>query len=100
DGPLIRRLREAGVIFLAKTNVAQLLFYVESDNPVYGRTNNPWDLTRTCGGSTGGEAALIAAQASPLGIGGDIGGSIREPAHFCGIAGFKPTSGRLTNFDT
>ncbi len=100
DGPLIRRLREAGAIFLAKTNVAQLLFYVESDNPVYGRTNNPWDLTRTCGGSTGGEAALIAAQASPLGIGGDIGGSIREPAHFCGIAGFKPTSGRLTNLDT
>lgn len=100
DGPLIARLRSAGGIILGKTNIAQLLFYVESDNPVYGRTNNPWDLTRTCGGSTGGEAALIAAEASPLGLGGDIGGSIREPAHFCGIHGFKPTSGRLTNLDT
>lgn len=100
DGPLVGRLRAAGAVVLGKTNVAQLLFYVESDNPVWGRTNNPWDLERTPGGSTGGEAALIAAEASPLGIGGDIGGSIREPAAFCGIAGLKPTSNRLTNLDT
>ena len=100
DGPLVARLRAAGGVILGKTNVAQMLFYVESDNPVWGRTNNPWNLERTPGGSTGGEAALIAAEASPFGIGGDIGGSIREPAHFCGIAGLKPTSNRLTNMDT
>ncbi len=100
DGPLVRRLREAGAIILGKTNTSQLLIYIESDNPVYGRTNNPWNLERTCGGSSGGEAAIIAAGGSPLGLGGDLGGSIREPAHFCGIHGLKPTSWRLTNFDT
>lgn len=100
DGPLVKRLREAGAIILGKTNTSQLLFYIESDNPVYGRTNNPWNLDRTPGGSSGGEAAIIAASGSPLGLGGDLGGSIREPAHFCGIQGLKPTSWRLTNFDT
>ncbi|MBI5934442.1 MAG: amidase [Chloroflexi bacterium] len=100
DGPLVKRLREAGAIILGKTNVSQLLIYIEADNPVYGRTNNPWNLERTCGGSSGGEAAIIAAGGSPLGLGGDLGGSIREPAHFCGIHGLKPTSWRLTNFDT
>jgi fatty acid amide hydrolase len=72
----------------------------ESDNPVYGRTNNPWDLSRTPGGSSGGESAIIAAWGSPLGLGGDFGGSTRIPAHFCGLYGLKPTSGRLTNTDT
>lgn len=100
DGPLVKRLREAGAIVLGKTNVSQLLIYIEADNQLYGRTNNPWNLTRTPGGSSGGEAAIIAAGGSPLGLGGDAGGSIREPAHFCGIHGLKPTSGRLTNFDT
>ena len=100
DGPLVKRLREAGAIILGKTNVSQMLLYIESDNPVYGRTNNPWNLDRSCGGSSGGEAAIIAAGGSPLGLGGDFGGSIREPAHFCGIQGLKPTSLRLTNFDT
>lgn len=100
DGPLVKRLRNAGAIVLGKTNTSQLLMYIESDNPVYGRTNNPWNLERTCGGSSGGEAAIIAAGGSPLGLGADLGGSIREPAHFCGIHGFKPTSWRLTNFDT
>ncbi len=100
DGPLVKRLRDAGAIVLGKTNISQLLIYIESDNPVYGRTNNPWNLERTCGGSSGGEAAIIAAGGSPLGLGADLGGSIREPAHFCGIHGFKPTSGRLTNLDT
>ena len=69
----------------------------ESNNPVYGRTNNPWDLDRTPGGSSGGKAAIIAAGGSPLGLGGDFGGSIRVPAHFCGIHGLRPTSGRSTN---
>ena len=95
DHPYVARLREAGAIVVGKTNVAQALIYYESDNPLYGRTNNPHNLERTCGGSTGGEAAIIAAGGSPLGLGTDIGGSVRVPAHFCGVVGFKPTSGRL-----
>ena len=99
DGPLVRRLRDAGAILLGKTNVSQLLLYNAADNPLYGRTNNPWDPERTPGGSSGGEAAIIAACGSPLGLGGDIGGSLRGPAHFCGIATLKPTSRRLTTLD-
>ena len=99
DGPLVARLRLAGAIVLGKTNVPQLLLYNECDNPVYGRTNNPADPARSCGGSSGGEAAIIAAHGSPLGLGSDIGGSLRAPAHACGIAALKPTSGRLTNED-
>ncbi|MBI2769944.1 MAG: amidase [Burkholderiales bacterium] len=90
----VARLRAAGAIPIAKTNVAQALFYYESDNPVYGRTRNPWNGERTPGGSSGGEAALIATGASPLGLGTDIGGSVRVPAAFCGITSLKPTSGR------
>jgi fatty acid amide hydrolase len=71
------------------------MIWHESDNPVYGRTNNPWDFSRTCGGSTGGEAAIVAAGGSPLGIGNDLGGSIRVPCHFCGIHGIRPTSLRM-----
>ena len=100
DGPLVKRLRVAGAIILGKTNTAQLLMYIESDNPVYGRTHNPWNLERSPGGSSGGEAAIIAAGGSPLGLGSDFGGSIREPSHFCGIQGLKPTVWRLTNLDT
>ncbi|MDE3230507.1 MAG: amidase, partial [Chloroflexota bacterium] len=98
DDPYIQRLRAAGAIILGKTNVPQLLLYIESDNPLYGRTNNPWDLTRTPGGSSGGQAAIIAAGGSPLGLGTDIGGSIRVPAAFCGIVGLRPTAGRLPDF--
>lgn len=96
DGVMVARLRRAGAIVLGKTNLPQLMIWHECDNPVYGRTNNPWDLERTPGGSTGGEAAIIAARGSPLGLGNDLGGSIRVPCHFCGIHGFKPTSLRLT----
>jgi fatty acid amide hydrolase len=99
DGPLVKRLRQAGAIILGKTNIPQLFIYYESDNPVYGRTNNPWNQARTCGGSSGGEAAIIAAHASPLGLADDLGGSMRIPAHFCGIQALKPTSYRLTNYD-
>lgn len=95
DDAYVARMRAAGAIIVGKTNVAQLLMFVESDNPVYGRTCNPWDLSRTCGGSSGGEAAIIAAGGSPLGLGTDIGGSVRTPAAFCGIASIKPTAGRL-----
>jgi len=87
EGPLVKRLRQAGVIVLGKTNASQLLLSLSAscENPVYGRTNNPWDETRSPGGSSGGEAAIIAAGGSPLGLGGDNGGSIRIPAHFCGL---------------
>jgi fatty acid amide hydrolase len=94
DDVYVARLRAAGAIVLGKTNVSQLLLYYESDNPVYGRSNNPWNLKRTPGGSSGGEAAIIAAGGSPLGLGTDIGGSLRIPATFCGIASLKPTTGR------
>jgi fatty acid amide hydrolase len=100
EGPLVSRLREAGAIILGKTNVSQFLIFLESDNPVYGRTQNPWNLERSCGGSSGGEAAIVAAYGSSLGLAGDLGGSIRVPAHFCGVHGLKPTAGRLTNRDT
>src|SRR6266705_4898020 len=96
DAELVRRLRAAGAIVTAKSHVSQLLLYAESDNPLYGRSNNPWDLARTPGGSSGGEAALVAAFASPLGLGTDFGGSIRVPAHFCGICGLRATPGRLS----
>jgi amidase len=91
DASAVARLRAAGAIFLGKTNVPELAGAVESDNLVYGRTNNPYDLARTPGGSSGGEAAIIAACGSPMGLGTDAGGSIRIPAHFCGLAAIKPT---------
>jgi fatty acid amide hydrolase len=98
DDPYVARLRSAGAVVLGKTNVSQLLMFVETDNPVYGRTNNPWNLARSPGGSSGGEAAIIAALGSPLGVGTDIGGSCRNPAACCGVVGFKPTAGRLPDF--
>jgi fatty acid amide hydrolase len=99
EGLLVKKLRDAGAVFLGKTNVPQLLIAHETDNPLYGRTNNPWNLSRTPGGSSGGEAAIVSARGSPLGLGGDFGGSIRVPSHFSGIAGLKPTTGRLALSD-
>jgi Asp-tRNA(Asn)/Glu-tRNA(Gln) amidotransferase A subunit family amidase len=95
DAPLVARLRAAGAVILGVTNTPELLMAWETDNLLYGRTNNPWDLGRTAGGSSGGEAAAIAAGLSAGGVGSDGGGSIREPAHFCGICGLKPTPGRI-----
>jgi amidase len=95
DATAVARLRAAGAIFLGKTNVPELAGAVETDNLVYGRTNNPYDLARTPGGSSGGEAAIVSSCGSPLGLGTDAGGSIRIPAHFCGLAAIKPTSGRV-----
>jgi len=95
DATLVARLRQAGAIPLAKTNLPDLLWAFESDNLIFGRTNNPYGLSRTSGGSSGGEAALIAACGSPFGLGSDAAGSVRLPSAFCGIAGIKPTSGRL-----
>jgi Asp-tRNA(Asn)/Glu-tRNA(Gln) amidotransferase A subunit family amidase len=95
DAPLVSRLRKAGAIILGVTNTPELLMAWETDNLIYGRTNNPWDLSRTPGGSSGGEAAAIASGCSAGGVGSDGGGSIRVPAHFCGICGLKPTPGRI-----
>src|SRR5262244_2404709 len=90
DAPVTTRVRRAGGVIMAKTNVPQMLADWQSANPVYGRTNNPWDLTRTPGGSTGGGAAALAAGLTPLEFGSDIGGSIRVPAAFCGVYGHRP----------
>ena len=95
DATLVHRLRAAGAIPIAKTNLPDLLFAFESDNLIFGSTNNPYVGTRTSGGSSGGEAALIACGGSPMGLGSDAAGSVRLPAAFCGIASIKPTSGRL-----
>lgn len=95
DATAVARLRAAGAIILGKTNLPEFSFAFESDNLIYGRTNNPYDLARTPGGSSGGEAAIIAAGGSPLGLGTDAAGSLRVPSHFCGIATLKPTSGRV-----
>lgn len=89
DATLVARLKREGAIILGKTNTPTLCFCQETDNKLYGRSNNPWDLTRTTGGSSGGEAALIAIGGAAIGIGSDIGGSIRFPAHFNGVVGFR-----------
>jgi Asp-tRNA(Asn)/Glu-tRNA(Gln) amidotransferase A subunit family amidase len=95
DAVLVSRLKAAGAIVLGVTNTPELLMAWETNNLLYGRTNNPWDLSRTAGGSSGGEAAAIASGCSAGGVGSDGGGSIRVPAHFTGICGLKPTPGRI-----
>ena len=96
DSTAVRRLREAGAILIGKTSTPEFLNNYETDNYFIGRTNNPWKLEYTPGGSSGGESAAIAAYCSAGGIGSDGGGSIRIPAHFCGIVGLKPTPGRVS----
>lgn len=95
DSALVQRLRSAGGILLGTTNISEAGLWLETYNRIYGRTKNPYDLTRISGGSSGGEAALIAAGGSPMGIGADVGGSIRNPAFFNGICGHKPSGGLL-----
>ena len=95
DATVVRRLKDAGGIFIAKSNMPEFALWWETDNLVYGRTENPWMNGRTPGGSSGGEAAAVASGMSPLGIGSDVGGSIREPANYCGIVGLKATHGRI-----
>ena len=95
DATVVRRLKEAGAILLGKTNTPELTLSFETNNLVYGRTNNPWDVSRTSGGSSGGAAAIVSAAGAPFDIGSDFGGSIRLPSHFCGIAGLKPSAGRV-----
>jgi Asp-tRNA(Asn)/Glu-tRNA(Gln) amidotransferase A subunit family amidase len=97
DAPSVARLKAAGAIVLGKTNLSELTIDFTAENPIFGRTNNPYDLSRTPGGSSGGGAAAIAACLSPAGLGTDVAGSIRIPAHFCGITGLKPTIGRVVS---
>lgn len=96
DARAVARLRAAGAIILGKTNVPEMALTYDSENAVFGRTNNPHDCTRTPGGSSGGEAASVAACLSPAGLGSDLVGSIRIPAHFCGIFGLKPSAERVS----
>lgn len=96
DSTVAARLKRAGAILLGKTNVPTLLADFQTNNPIFGRTNNPWDLGRTPGGSSGGAAAAVATGMSPFDIGTDLSGSIRLPAHFCGVFGFKPTEHRVS----
>jgi amidase len=95
EATVVARLRAAGAILLGKTNTPELTLAGETDNLIYGRTNNPYDLSRTPGGSSGGAAAIVAAGGAPFDIGSDTAASIRWPAHCCGIAGLKPTMGRV-----
>lgn len=95
DATVVARLKAAGGILLGKTNTPEFTWSNEADNLVYGRTSNPYDLDRSSGGSSGGSAAIVATGGSPFDIGSDTGDSIRQPAHVCGVAGLKPTSGRV-----
>jgi Asp-tRNA(Asn)/Glu-tRNA(Gln) amidotransferase A subunit family amidase len=95
DATIVSRMRQAGAVILGTTNCPEFLMAYETENRLYGRTSNPWDLQRTAGGSSGGESAAIAAGLSAGGFGSDGGGSVREPAHFTGICALKPTPGRI-----
>ena len=97
EAEAVRRLRGAGAILIGVTNVSELCMWMETDNRVYGRTNNPYDVRRTVGGSSGGEGALVGAGAVPFGLAADVGGSIRMPAFFNGVFGHKPTGGLVPN---
>ena len=94
DATVVSRMKSAGAILLGKTNCSELALPFETDNLVYGRTNNPWDTSRSSGGSSGGDGAMIAAGGASFALAIDAGGSIRLPAHFCGVMGIKPTTGR------
>jgi amidase len=95
DAPVAERMKGAGAIPIARTNLPELGLRIDTDNPLRGRTYNPWDKSRTAGGSSGGEASAIASGMSPIGLGNDIGGSVRNPAFCCGISSLKPSAGRI-----
>src|SRR5512139_3374616 len=95
DATLVGRLRAAGAVILGKTNVPELCADFQTDSPLFGTTKNAWDARRTAGGSTGGGAVAVAARLSPLELGSDIGGSVRNPAHYNGIFALKPTEWRV-----
>ena len=95
DATVVKRLKKAGAILVGKTNTPEFAMWWETDNVIFGKTENPWMIGRTSGGSSGGEASAIASGLTPIGVGSDLGGSIRQPAAFCGIFGFKATHGLI-----
>jgi amidase len=95
DAPVVERMKKAGAIPLARTNLPEFGLRIDTENPLRGRTLNPWDAKRTAGGSSGGEAAALATGMSPIGLGNDIGGSVRNPAFCCGVTSLKPSAGRV-----
>jgi amidase len=97
DSPMVAKMREAGAVVLARTNMPDFGLRINSESELYGATHNPWNHVLTAGGSSGGEAAAIAAGMSPIGLGNDIGGSLRNPAYACGIASIKPSFGRVAH---
>jgi amidase len=95
DALIVERIRDAGAVVIGKTNTPEFGAGSQTFNPVFGKTRNPWDPTRTCGGSSGGAAAALASGMLPIADGSDLGGSLRNPASFCGVVGFRPTPGRV-----
>ena len=100
DAPIVERMKAAGGILLARTNLPDMALRVHTDSSLHGLTRNPWNLRRTAAGSSGGEAAALATGMSPIGLGNDIGGSLRNPANACGIASIKPSAGRVPSVET
>ncbi len=98
DAPHIKNLKKAGAIVIGRTNMPDLGLRLHTDNDLYGATLNPWDFSRTPGGSSGGDAAAVAAGMTPLGLGNDYGGSLRQPACFCGVAAIRPSFGRVPDY--